>query len=359
MKGSENLWNEDELLAQLEEMQDQIDSLLKEKDDLAREAKEQDKQLQDQEQMSSSERSKLQSALQQAQKKMQEQSEQIVKLSEADLILKDNKRLKEENARLQSEKEKSKKEAARVEEVCEARLQRKDWLMQKKRQEVEAAKAELKRKEEIAETMIRDTELLIQAKVDIREAIIRDDYSRRQQRNLENARKKWKAERKSLLRWGTAVSLYAMIVTGLLCFQSEAYRTALTGALRQTGNAIAAGCRMLLGLPEAAAGFSTQIPVPFLKTIVYWGVTIIIAGICIAAILSITIFLFRKIRDDFTLATVWPVFLTLGGITTIAAVFGNRFQKICSINMIYIGIVLWIIGSICWCVFKRKDTGEH
>ena len=352
MKESESLWNEDELLAQLEEMQDQIDSLRLEKDELRREIEEKDNQLQ--EQMSSSERSKLQSALQQVQKKMQEQSEQIVKLSEADLILKDNERLKEENARLQSEKEKSKKEAARVEEACEARLQRKDWLMQKKRQEIDVEKAELKRKEAIADTIIRDTELLIQAKVDIREAIIRDGYSRRQQRNLENAREKWKAERKSLLRWGTAVSLYAMIVTVLLCFQSEAYRTALTGALRQAGHVIAAGCRMLLGLPEAAAGFSTQIPVPFLKTIVYWVVTIIIAGICIAAILSITIFLFRKIRDDLTLATVWPVFLTLGGITTMATVFGNRFQEICPINMIYAGMVIWIVSSICWCVFRKK-----
>jgi len=352
MKESESLWNEDELLAQLEEMQDQIDSLRLEKDELRREIEEKDNQLQ--EQMSSSERSKLQSALQQVQKKMQEQSEQIVKLSEADLILKDNERLKEENARLQSEKEKSKKEAARVEEACEARLQRKDWLMQKKRQEIDVEKAELKRKEAIADTIIRDTELLIQAKVDIREAIIRDDYSRRQQRNLENAREKWKAERKSLLRWGTTVSLYAMIVTVLLCFQSEAYRTALTGALRQAGHVIAAGCRMLLGLPEAAAGFSTQIPVPFLKTIVYWVVTIIIAGICIAAILSITIFLFRKIRDDLTLATVWPVFLTLGGITTMATVFGNRFQEICPINMIYAGMVIWIVSSICWCVFRKK-----
>lgn len=354
MKGSENLWNEDELLAQLEEMQDQIDSLLKEKDDLTREVKEKGEQLQDQEQMSSSERSKLQSALQQAQKKMQEQSEQIVKLSEADLVLKDNEKLKEENAKLQSAKEKSEKEAARMEEACEARLQRKDWLMQKKRQEVEAAKAELKRKEEMADTMIRDTELLIQAKVDIREAIIRDDYSRRQQRNLEDAREKWNAERKSLVRWGTAVSLYAMIVTIMVCFQSEAYRTALNGVLRQTGHVITAGCIMLVGLGEAAAGFSTRIPIPFLKTIVYWVVLVIIAGICIAVILSITIFLFRKNRGNLTLAILWPVFLALGGITTITAVFGNILQEICPINMIYVGIVLWIIGSICWYVFKRN-----
>ena len=344
---------EDELLAQLEEMQDQIDCLLKEKDDLAREVKEKDEQLQDQEQMSSSERSKLQSALQQAQKKLQEQSDQIVKLSEADLILKDNERLKEENVKLQSAKEKSEKKAAHVEEVCEARLQRKDYLMQKKRQEVEAAKAEVKEKEKKADELIRDTEHLIQAKVDIREAIIRDDYSRKRQRDLENAREKWKAERKGLTRWGTAASLYAMIVTILLCSRSEAYRTALNGALRQTEHVITAGCRMILSMAETAAGFSARISVPFLKTIVYWVVPVMIAGICIVAILGILIFLLRRIRRNLTLAIIWRVFLVLGGITTISAIFGNKLQEICPINMIYANMILWMISSIAWCAFRK------
>ena len=36
MKGSETLWNEDELLTQMEQMQDQIDQMGREKDELVR-----------------------------------------------------------------------------------------------------------------------------------------------------------------------------------------------------------------------------------------------------------------------------------------------------------------------------------
>ena len=45
MTGSENLWSEDELLTQLEEMQDEIDSLKKEKEGLARELEEKDSRI--------------------------------------------------------------------------------------------------------------------------------------------------------------------------------------------------------------------------------------------------------------------------------------------------------------------------
>ena len=34
MKGSENLWNEEDLLTQMEQMQDQIDQLLQDKEEL-------------------------------------------------------------------------------------------------------------------------------------------------------------------------------------------------------------------------------------------------------------------------------------------------------------------------------------
>ena len=354
MKESENLWNEDELLAQLEEMQDQIDSLLKEKDDLTREAKEKDKQLQDQEQMSSSERSKLQSALQQAQKKLQEQSDQIVKLSEADLTLKDNERLKEENARLQSEKEKSKKEAARMEEACEARIQRKDWLMQKKRQEVEAEKAAVKRKEEIANQLIRDRERLIRKEVDTRETAIRNEYYHRNQRALADAEEKWKAAKKSLIKWGASASLYSLTVTILLGYMSETYRMALKDAVRQVGNIVVISGAGLLDLVKTVAGISSRIPVQILKDIAFWTIVIVIMSICILAFLRILLSLIRTIKNNLTLAIVWPIILTLEGITTIMAIFGNSLQEICPINMIYAGMVLWIMSSICWYVFRRK-----
>ena len=96
MNVSENLWSEDELLEQLEQMQDQIEKLQAEKEEIIRYRSAAEKWHMAQEQKHSSEILALQSALQQAQSKLQEQSDQIVKLNSADLILKENEQLKQE-----------------------------------------------------------------------------------------------------------------------------------------------------------------------------------------------------------------------------------------------------------------------
>ena len=96
MNVSENLWNEDELLEQLEQMQDQIEKLQAEKEEIIQYRRAAEKWHMAQEQKHSSEILALQSALQQAQSKLQEQSDQIVKLSGADLILQENEQLKSE-----------------------------------------------------------------------------------------------------------------------------------------------------------------------------------------------------------------------------------------------------------------------
>lgn len=124
MKGSEDLWNEEDLLTQMEEMQDQIEQLQQEKESLQRKVTERTDLYSQLERSSLSEILKLRSALQQAQKKLQEQSDQIVRLSGADLILQDNERLKEENRRLQSEKDETEKRVAREAEAAKAKAQR-------------------------------------------------------------------------------------------------------------------------------------------------------------------------------------------------------------------------------------------
>ena len=96
MNVSENLWSEDELLEQLEQMQDQIEKLQTEKEEIIKYRREAETWHTEQEQKLSSEISALQLTLQQAQNKLQEQSAQIVKLNSADLILKENEQLKQE-----------------------------------------------------------------------------------------------------------------------------------------------------------------------------------------------------------------------------------------------------------------------
>jgi len=353
MKGSENLWNEDELLAQLEEMQDQIDSLLKEKDDLTREAKEKDKQLQDQEQMSSSERSKLQSALQQAQKKMQEQSEQIVKLSEADLILKDNEKLKEENAKLQSAKEKSEKEAARVEEACEARLQRKDWLMQKKRQEVEAEKAAVKRKEEMADQLIRDMERLIDERVESKELKIRKECDESNDRIVTMLVNSHKREKHALMLQMVMTGICAMIATVMTVLLSEAYKAALKAAGLQIRDVITLCWTKLSDMADTAAGISKMIPVPMIRTVVYWAIRGGIKGLCLIAAAAGIFYLIMQIRKSASVNKIWPICLMFGSIICITAFFSESLQRISPVNIIYVDMLLWAAGSMGWILIKR------
>ena len=96
MNVSENLWNEDELLEQLEQMQDQIEKLQAENEEIITYRREAEIWHMEQEQKLSSEISALQLTLQQAQNKLQEQSAQIVRLNNADLILKENEKLQKE-----------------------------------------------------------------------------------------------------------------------------------------------------------------------------------------------------------------------------------------------------------------------
>ncbi len=116
-----------------------------------------------------------------------------------------------------------------------------------------------------------------------------------------------------------------------------------------------AGCTKLLDLAEKAAGISAGIPVPVLKDIVYWIIPIVIVGIYILAVRGILILLIRKIKSIFILETVWPVFLALGGIVTITAALGNTLQKTCPINTVYAGFFLWMIFSIFWVLFTKKE----
>ncbi len=108
------------------------------------------------------------------------------------------------------------------------RVNEKDLEVRKTVKEAEDAKAE-------TEKLIRDRERLIREEVEDREERIWDIYILKKQRALADAEEKWKAGNKNLIRWGASVSLYAMVLTILLGYMSEAYRTALKAAGRQTG----------------------------------------------------------------------------------------------------------------------------
>lgn len=127
MNGSESLWNEEELLTQMEEMQDQIESQentissLTSTMDSMKESEKADKEKIRQ---LSSEVSDLKSALLMAKKKIHEQSEQIVKLNGSDLLVQENENLRNSISAVRAEISSVKEEYKKKEHALEVEKKR-------------------------------------------------------------------------------------------------------------------------------------------------------------------------------------------------------------------------------------------
>ena len=222
MTESRNLWNEDELLSQLEEAQDYIEQLQDDNGNLSRAFEIKKQELTKLKQTSSSEISKLQSALQQAQKKIQEQRDQIVKLNGADLILKDNEKLKSENdrlanenvklvnknAKLVSENDRIIKEAAHAEDAAKSKYQKRTLAARE-------AEMAAHRKEKEADDLIRGNDYVINTIVSSKEKEIKEKTKKYYLDLMHSYEEKWAAGNKVLTRKLILTGLYAMTITGL------------------------------------------------------------------------------------------------------------------------------------------------
>ena len=234
MTESRNLWNEDELLSQLEEAQDYIEQLQDDNGNLSRAFEIKKQELTELKQTSSSEISKLQSALQQAQKKIQEQRDQIVKLNGADLILKDNEKLKSENARivnenakLVSENDRIMKEAARVVEADKAQLQKKETELQVQINAAMEAEARAREKEANIDDIIKSRENRVRSEAAIQtmetEFRCRRETELRCQKEsdqiLKNYRRRWEDDRIHFTRIIVITGLYSLALTAAQIIQ--------------------------------------------------------------------------------------------------------------------------------------------
>ena len=234
MKESRSLWNEDELLSQLEEAQDYIEQLQDDNDNLSRAFEIKKQELTELKQTSSSEISKLQSALQQAQKKIQEQRDQIVKLNGADLILKDNEKLKSENerivnenAKLVSENDRVMKEAALTVEAGKLQIQKKEEELQVQINAAREAEARASEKESTVDAIIKSREHLVRmetaAQMIETEFRCRIETERRCQkesdRRLNDYRREWEDDRIHLTRIIIIAGLYSLALTAAQIIQ--------------------------------------------------------------------------------------------------------------------------------------------
>ena len=234
MTESRNLWNEDELLSQLEEAQDYIEQLQDDNDNLSRAFEIKKQELTELKQTSSSEISKLQSALQQAQKKIQEQRDQIVKLNGADLILKDNEKLKSENkrivnenAKLVSENDRVMKEVALAVEAGKLQIQKKEEELQVQINAAREAEARASEKESTVDAIIKSREHLVRmetaAQMIETEFRCRVETERRCQkesdRRLNDYRREWEDDRIHLTRIIIIAGLYSLALTAAQIIQ--------------------------------------------------------------------------------------------------------------------------------------------
>ena len=216
---SKKLWNEGELLTQLEEAQDQVDQLQNRVDGLMDVINKKNEQLTKLRRENSSEISKLQSVLQQAQNKIQEQRDQIVKLNGADLILKDNEKLKSENnsiandnAKLMSENDRIIKEAAHAEEAAKSKYQKRTLAARE-------AEMAAHRKEKEADDLIRGNDYVINTIVSSKEKEIKEKAKKYYLDLMHSYEEKWAAGNKVLTHKLILTGLYAMTITGLWIIQ--------------------------------------------------------------------------------------------------------------------------------------------
>ena len=268
MKGSEDLWNGEDLLTQMEEMQDQIEQLQQEKESLQGKVTERTDLYSLLERSSLSEISKLQSALQQAQKKLQEQSDQIVRLSGADLILQDNERLKEENRRLQSEKDETEKRVAREAEAAKAKAQRQEEAL--KRRE---AVAEQKQQE--ARKAVEAVDIIVKAEVVKERERLKKHYDEVYGRYAEGHEREHK---KILEGWRTKAcfSCYCIIwIMAVLSSQSPLFAADCKEAWKNGLKFLSGAWQQFPVLAEFASGWTVMIPwIPVercIRFLVYWG----------------------------------------------------------------------------------------
>ena len=268
MKGSEDLWNEEDLLTQMEEMQDQIEQLQQEKESLQRKVTERTDLYSQLERSSLSEILKLRSSLQQAQKKLQEQSDQIVRLSGADLILQDNERLKEENRRLQSEKDETEKRVAREAEAAKAKAQRREEALK-------CREAVVEQKHQEARRAVEAVDIIVKAEVVKERERLKKLYDEVYGHYVEDHEQEHK---KILEGWRTKAgfSCYCIIwIMAVLSSQSPLFAADCKEAWKNGLKFLSGAWQQFPVLAEFASGWTVMIPwIPVercIRFLVYWG----------------------------------------------------------------------------------------
>lgn len=351
MKGSEDLWNEEDLLTQMEEMQDQIEQLQQEKESLQDEVTERTDHYSQLERSSLSEISKLQSTLQQAQKKLQEQSDQIVRLSGADLILQDNERLKEENERLRNEKDKTEKRAVREAEAAKAKAQRREETLK-------CREAAAEKKHQEARKAVEAVDIIVKTEVVKERERLKKLYDEIYGCYVEEQERE---HNKLLEGWRTKVyfSCYCIIwIMAALSSQSLLFAADCRAAWKSGLRFLIGSWQQLLGLAEFASGWAVMIPwisvERSIRFLIYWGT------LACSIVMAITILILLVKRGSaFYKKQIagWNSFWVVVIVWMITIVLAADIKALLQINLLLINLICHA-GFCLWktVVKKRNDN---
>ena len=358
MKGSENLWSEEELLTQMEEMQDQIELQRQEKEELQGEISKLKTQLSKQEQSNSSEISKLQSALQQAQRKLQEQSGQLVRLSESDLILQENEKLKLENRRLENEKKLCREEADLEVEAGKAILQKQADKLWEKTRDAEEREAQVKKKEKQADELIRNRQQLINEAVAAARKRISQENASWYGQIINDLRNTFFRRERILSSRVMLISLYALALSVILACRSGPYVEAIMDTAAQIRGCITMLWAALCHIADLGSGTSLLIPFSLvsgiIKKIIY--VLVVFFGCSISFIIVLIIIgcIQHQVKKYLN---AWQILLLLSVIIDLSVFFDNYIHLLYPVNAVWVGVIAWIIIYCCcmgYQVWKRN-----
>ena len=328
MTESEQLWNVEELVSQMELIQKENDNLLEENNKL----KTQNRTL-------SSEKLELQSAVRELTRELQIKSEKIVRQSKSDLIEKENEKLKERDRQRENElseiRRKSEEEITAVKEDYEEKNN--DLIRQKEKYKSSKAELDIKIREQDDIIVRGATSMFNKYKVTLEK-----EHKARIKKSDAKYRAMIAAIQSEL--WSTV--LYAVVITLFMAAKSECFTENLTDFFIGIAKVIKSLATSAFSAGMWCARAANEVEVYVMQQILHYMIIVIIMTLICGVPGLIIYFAGRKyikwykeeIADHISM---WVAVIVLA----ITIFFAEDISSILSINLIWLNIIVHLIYS--------------
>lgn len=328
MTESEQLWNVEELVSQLELIQKENDNL-----------QEENNKLKTQNRTLSSEKLELQSAVRELTRELQIKSEKIVRQSKSDLIEKENEKLKERDRQRENElseiRRKSEEEITAVKEDYEEKNN--DLIRQKEKYKSSKAELDIKIKEQDDIIVRGATSMFNKYKVTL---------EKEHRGRIKKSDAKYKAMIAAIQSelWSTV--LYAVIITLFMAAKSECFTENLINFFKEIAKVIKSLATSALSAGMWCARAANEVEVYVLQQILHYMIILIIMTLICGVPGLIIYFAGKKyiewykeeIADHISM---WVAVIVLA----ITIFFAEDISSILSFNLIWLNIIVHLIYS--------------